>query len=188
MDLANMAATGTFDGTVPLVFDAAGNGHVVGGLLLSRSPGGNVSYVGQLTYEDMGAIANFAFDALRSLDYRQMRVALDGDLTGEIVTRVRLDGVSQGAGAEQNILTRKLAALPIRVDVNIRAPFYSLLGSVKALYDPASIRDPRDLGLLDDQGNVLRRESDGASPEPAPPPDQTPDEAAIQRRESEEVP
>ena len=136
----------------------------------------------------MGAIANFAFDALRSLDYHDMRVALDGDLTGEIVAQVRLDGVSQGAGAKQNILTRKLAALPIRVDVNVRAPFYTLLGSIRALYDPEAIRDPRDLGLIDERGNVIRRESDGTTPEPAQPPTETPDEAAIQRRESEEVP
>jgi hypothetical protein len=188
MDLANMAATGTFDGTVPLVFDADGNGHVVDGLLLARPPGGNIAYVGQLTYEDLGTIANFAFDALRSLDYRQMRVALDGDLIGEIVTRVQIDGVSQGAGAEQNILTRKIATLPIRVEANIRAPFYSLLGSIRALYDPSAIRDPRALGLIDEQGNAIRRESNGPPPEPTPPPDQTSDEATIQRRESEKVP
>ncbi len=98
MNLENMSATGIFDGTVPLVFDAVGNGRVEGGLLLSRPPGGNVAYIGQLTYEDMGAIANFAFAALRSLDYTQMRVAMDGDLTGAIITRVQLDGVSQGKG------------------------------------------------------------------------------------------
>jgi hypothetical protein len=147
-----------------------------------------VSYVGQLTYEDMGAIANFAFDALRSLDYRQMRVALDGDLTGEIVTRVRLEGVSQGAGAHQNILTRKIAALPIRLDVNVRAPFYSLLGSVRALYDPEMIRDPRELGLIDAKGNPIRRQTEAPPTAPALPPNPTPDEATIQRRESEKVP
>jgi hypothetical protein len=188
MELENMAATGTFDGTVPLVFDAEGNGHVVGGLLLSRPPGGNVSYVGQLTYEDMGAIPNFAFDALRSLDYRQMRVTLDGDLTGEIVTRVRMDGVSQGAGARENFLTRKIASLPIRVDVNIRAPFYSLIGNIRAMYDPLAIRDPRDLGLIDAQGNAIRREAPAPPPAPIGPEDLTPDEAVIQRRESEDTP
>ncbi len=188
MELENMSATGTFDGTVPLVFDEIGNGHVIGGLLLSRPPGGNVSYVGQLTYEDLGAIANFAFDALRSLDYRQMRIMLDGDLTGEIVTRVRIDGVSQGATAEKNFLTRRIAALPIRVDVNVRAPFYSLLGSIKALYDPSAIRDPRELGLIDEQGNVLRRETEGPPPEPVAPEDLIPAEPVIQRRESEETP
>lgn len=188
MELENMAATGTFDGTVPLVFDAEGNGRVIGGLLLSRAPGGNVSYVGQLTYEDMGAIPNFAFDALRSLDYRQMQVMLDGDLIGEIVTRVRMDGVSQGATARKNILTRKIAALPIRVHVNVRAPFYSLIGNIRAIYDPQAIRDPRELGLIDAQGNAIRRASEGPPPEPPEPSDLIPDEPAIQRRESEETP
>jgi hypothetical protein len=188
MELGNFAARGIFDGTVPIVFDAAGNGRIVDGLLVSRSPGGNVSYIGELTYEDMGAMANMAFAALRSLDFKHMRVVMEGDLTGEIVTRVRFDGVTQGEGAEQNIATRAIAGLPIRFDVNIRAPFYSLIGNVRAMYDPDEIRDPRTLGLLDAQGNVLRNETEGPPPEPITPEDLIPDEAAIQRRESEEVP
>jgi hypothetical protein len=188
MELQNISATGVFDGTVPIVFDRTGNGRVEGGVLLSRPPGGNVSYVGALTYEDLSAIANYAFAALRSLDYRQMRVAMDGDLTGEIVTRVRFDGVSQGAGTTRNFVTRAVAGLPIRFDVNVRAPFYSLLSSIKAMYDPSAIRDPRELGLLDAQGNVLRRETDSPPPPPVQPDDLIPDGAVIQRRESEEMP
>ena len=162
MDIGNLSATGTFDGTVPIVFDAAGNGRIEGGLLLSRAPGGNISYVGELTYEDLSPIANFAFDALRSLDYRQMRLAMDGPLTGEIVTRVRFDGVSQGEGASSNFITRRLAALPLQFRVNIRAPFYQLITSLKSLYDPAAVRDPRSLGLLSaDGGRLLRREITG---------------------------
>lgn len=188
MELNNMAATGTFDGTVPLVFDSLGNGRVDGGLLTSRPPGGNVSYVGDLTYEDLGAVANLAFDALRSLDYRQMRVQMDGSLTGEIVTRVRLDGVSQGVGAKRNLITNAIAGLPVRVDVNIRAPFYELIGTTRALYDPAAIRDPREIGLIDAEGNPIKSQSDGTSPVPALPEDPVADEAVIQRRESEEMP
>ena len=188
MELQNISARGIFDGTVPLVFDASGNGRVEGGLLISRPPGGNLSYVGELTYEDMGAMANMAFAALRSLDYQQASVAMDGDLTGEIITRVRFDGVSQGEGAEQNIATRAIAGLPLRFDINIRAPFYSLIGSIRAMYDPEAIRDPRDLGLLDAQGNVIRRETDGVPAEPVTPQDLIPDESLIQRRESEEKP
>jgi hypothetical protein len=187
MELENLSATGTFDGTIPLVFDAQGNGRIEGGLLLSRPPGGNVSYVGELTYEDLSPMANFAFATLRSLDYRQMRVALDGSLTGDIVTRVRFDGVSQGEGTEKNFVTRAIAGLPIRFDVNIRAPFYSLLGNLRSLYDPAAVRDPRDIGLLDAQGNVIRRETTQV-PEPVEPADLIPEQPAIQRRESEELP
>src|SRR5690606_41699520 len=93
-----------------------------------------------------------------------MSVQLDGPLAGDIVTKVRFDGVSQGEGTKQNFLTRKIAKLPIRFVMNIRAPFYSLMGSMRALYDPSAIRDPREVGLLDKQDTVLRRESDGMPP------------------------
>ena len=188
LQLENISARGLFDGTVPLVFDENGNGRVEGGLLLSRPPGGNISYIGQLTYENLGAIPNMAFAALRSLDYRQASIAMDGDLAGEIVTRVRFDGVSQGVGAQRNIATRALEGLPIRLDVNIRAQFYSLLGNLRSLYDPSAVKDPRTIGLLDAQGNVITRESNGPPPEPIAPDDLIPNEPAIQRRESEEVP
>ena len=171
MELGNISATGIFDGSIPVVFDAEGNGRLEGGLLISRPPGGNVSYVGELTYKDLGAVANFAFDTLRSLDYRQMRVGIDGSLIGEIVTRIRLDGVSQGAGAKRNILTRAIAGLPIRLDVNVRAPFHGLITEMRRLYDPSAVLDPRDVGLLDAQGNVIRRETQAPPPEPVTPED-----------------
>jgi hypothetical protein len=161
MELDNLAVTGTFDGTIPVVFDRAGNGSLVGGELLSRPLGGNLSYVGELTYEDLSPMANYAFDMLRSLDYRQMRIQMDGSLTGEIVTRVTIDGVSQGEGAKRNFISRRLAQLPIRFDVNVRAPFLSLMNSVRGLYDPEAIRDPRELGLLDPEGNPIQLEVTG---------------------------
>lgn len=161
MELNNIGASGLFDGAVPVVFDAKGNGRLEGGMLISRPPGGSVSYVGELTYEDLSPMANYAFGMLRTLKYESMSVQLDGPLAGDIVTKVRFDGVSQGEGTKQNFITRKIAQLPIRFVMNIRAPFYSLMGSMRALYDPSAIRDPREVGLLDKQGTILRRESDG---------------------------
>lgn len=152
MELGNLSATGMFDGEIPLVFDAMGNGSIRGGWLVARAPGGNVSYVGELTYEDMTPMVNFAFDALRSLDYQEMRIGMDGPLSGELVTRVRFDGVRQGSEAKRNFFTRQINDLPIRFNVNIRAPFYQLITSVKAMYDPAFIKDPRDLGLISGGG------------------------------------
>jgi hypothetical protein len=165
LDVPNMAATGRFDGVLPLVFDEDG-GRIEGGQLNSRPPGGNVSYVGALTYKDLSTMANFAFDALKSLDYREMRIAMDGAIAGEIVTRVRFTGVSQGAGAKQNFLTRRIAHLPIQFNINLRAPFYQLITSFKSLYDPAYVKDPRGLGLIDAQGKPLAP----ALPTPPPPP------------------
>lgn len=153
MELGNLSASGLFDGTLPLVFDEEG-GRIEGGELVSRAPGGNLSYVGELTYKDMGTMANFAFQSLRSLDFKRMEIALDGSLEGEIVTKLQFDGIRQGAGAKRSIITRSLAGLPIQFNVNIRAPFQRLVSSFKGLYDPRYIRDPHDLGLIDNAGKV----------------------------------
>lgn len=164
MDLGNLNATGIFDGQIPVVFEGE-TGRIENGLLISRPPGGNVSYLGELTYKDLSTMANFAFDTLRSLDYSKMSVAVDGDLTGELVTRVRFDGVKQGDGAKSNFITRKIASLPIRFDVNIRGRFYKLLGSLRSLYDPTAVRDPRELGLLDSNGKIIRQQTSGEAEE-----------------------
>lgn len=147
VELANLSATGVFDGRLPLVFDKDG-GRIETGSLTSRPPGGNVSYVGELTYKDLTPMANFAFGALRSIDYRQMAIQLDGPLDGEIITRVAFDGISQGEGASRNFLTRRIARLPIQFRLNIRAPFMQLVSSMRSLYDPEFIRDPQLLGLI----------------------------------------
>jgi hypothetical protein len=140
-----------------------------------------------LNRHDLGTMANFAFDALKSLDYQQMSIAMDGSLTGEIVTRVRFDGVKQGAGAKRNFLTKRFENLPIRFNINIRAPFYQLITSIKAMYDPASVRDPRDVGLLDAEGRVLQRQV--TPPPPAIKPDDViPDQPPVQTSESEKQP
>lgn len=154
MNMANIAITGTFDGTLPLVFDENG-GTIVGGQLQSRSPGGNLSYVGELTYKDLSPMANYAFATLRSLDYRSMRVEMEGPLAGEIITRLKFDGVRQGAGAKRNFLTDRIGKLPIRFNVNIKAPFFQLVTSLRSIYDPAYVRDPRELGLLGADGRPL---------------------------------
>ncbi|PKB24969.1 dicarboxylate transport [Novosphingobium kunmingense] len=154
MNLANISASGKFDGTLPLVFDENG-GRIEGGKLVSRPPGGNVSYVGELTYKNLGAMANFAFQALRSLDYKQMTIAMDGELEGDIVTRVRFDGVTQGTGARRNFITQRFANLPIQFNVNVRAPFQKLIGTFRSLYDTKALRDPRELGLIDKDGKPV---------------------------------
>jgi hypothetical protein len=188
MHLENISATGIFDGTLPLVFDVDGNGRIEGGHLLSRPPGGNIAYVGALTYKDLGTMANYAFDALKSLDYQQMSVDMNGNLAGEIVTHVNFEGVKQGAGAKQNIITRQVAKLPIRFVINIRAAFRDLLTNLRSLYDPTMVKDPRELGLIDARGNVIQRESNGPPTPPVTSQDLTPNQPIIQRRESENTP
>ncbi len=148
MELTNLGATGTFDGTVPIIFDVDGNGRIEGGMLLSRAPGGNVAYIGDLTYEDLGTMGNYAFEALRSLDYTQMRVGLGGDLAGEIITSFDFDGVRQGTGTRQNFITRRLAKLPIRFKVKVRSEnFYDLSVVARSFFNPELLGNPVERGL-----------------------------------------
>lgn len=158
MELGNISATGIFDGTVPIVFDAAGNGRIEKGLLIARPGGGNVSYLGELTYENLGAMGNYAFAALRSLDYRQMSVALDGALAGEIITSFNFDGVRQGEGASRNFITRQLAKVPIQFRINVRSQSFTQLAIIARGYsDPTAWGNPFDRGLLSVQnGRIMR--------------------------------
>lgn len=142
LEVGNINASGVFDGEVPLVFDENG-GRIDNGFLRSRVPGGNVSYIGALTYKDLSAMGNFAFSALKSVDYKQMEIGLDGSLAGDILTRISFDGLSQGAGASKNFVTKQVAKLPIHFIVNVKAPFMSLFGNMRSLYDPTFIKDPR---------------------------------------------
>lgn len=149
MELTNLSATGIFDGSVPIVFDENGRGRIDGGVLVARPGGGNIAYIGELSYENLGTMGNYAFSALRSLDYRQMRVGLGGELDGEIVTSFAFDGVRQGAGTSQNFVTRKLAKLPIQFKINVRSQnFYQLATMVRSFWDADYVRDPQDLGLF----------------------------------------
>lgn len=190
MELTNLAVTGTFDGSVPIVFDSSGNGRVENGVLRSRPPGGNISYIGDLTYADMGAVTNFAFRALRSLDYRDMSVVLDGSLTGEIISKFQFDGVRQGAGASRNFITRRLAKLPIMFRVNVRSEsFYELSTVVRSFFDASLLGNPVDRGLLRvEDGRFVPGQGPGPAP-PTPPSVETPalrrDDLTVQPSESD---
>lgn len=174
LELANISASGSFDGILPLIFDQEG-GRIEHGLLVSRPPGGNLSYVGELTYKDLSTMGNFAFQTLRSLDFRRMEIGIDGHIDGDIVTNLRIEGVRQGLGAKRNFITRQLAGLPIQFNININAPFYQLMTSFKSFYDPAYVRDPRSLGLIDAKGKPIERPAVPVSPDPAQSPAPTPD-------------
>jgi hypothetical protein len=151
-DFENINATGHFAGVIPIVFDKDG-GHVRGGRLEVIEDGGTLAYVGELTYEDLGTMANFAFNALRSLRYQYLIIEMDGELAGEVITKIRFDGLSQGEGASRNVLTRQVEKLPLQFNVTISAPFLQLITSARSLYDTQYVTDPALLGLLPGQAN-----------------------------------
>ncbi|WP_160353280.1 intermembrane phospholipid transport protein YdbH family protein [Sphingorhabdus profundilacus] len=148
-DFQNLRVTGVFDGTLPMIFNQDG-GRIVGGALISRPGGGEVSYLGELAYKDMGTFANFAFNALRSIRYTSLTIGVGGDLDGEIVTDISFTGLQQGSGAKQNFITKQLARIPIKFNVSVKAEFLKLIGSIRGLYDPSYAAE-RDLKFLIDQ-------------------------------------
>lgn len=134
-EFENLSATGIFDGKLPMVFDQDG-GRIVGGYLEARRGGGTLAYIGELTYEDMGAMANYAFNALKSIKYRNLTIGMEGAIDGEIITEVKFAGLQQGDDASRNFITRQLAEIPIEFNVRIQAPFMQLMSSAKAFYEP----------------------------------------------------
>lgn len=137
-DFKNLNATGVFDGTLPIMFDALG-GRVDGGHLVVRPGGGTIAYIGEVTQKDVGFWGNFAFQALKSLRYRDLDVVMNGPLAGEIITEVRFAGVAQGAGAKRNFLLDRLQKLPIVFNLRIQAPFRQLIDTGQSLYDPREL-------------------------------------------------
>jgi len=174
-DFSNMNATGTFDGALPMIFDAQG-GRIENGRLSARS-GGNLAYIGELTEKDLGVWGNIAFQALKSLDYRSLDLTLNGALAGEMVTEIRFAGVSQGEGTKSNFLIRRLAKLPFVFNVTVRAPFRQLIDSAQSFYDPKRLIARNLPALLDEQ----EKRKAGTSP-PQPP------VAPVQAPESEKRP
>jgi len=161
LELENIAATGTFDGLMPLVFNKAG-GRVAGGVLTARQQGmppllmpegvmpsipcdptrqsGVLSYVGPVSNEDIGMMGKLAFDALKNLQYKCLTILMDGALDGEMVTNVVFNGVNRGQlGGAPAGLARNFTGLPFIFNVRIAAPFRGLLGTAQSFIDPSTL-------------------------------------------------
>lgn len=149
-DFSNLNATGTFDGTLPMIFDERG-GRIENGRLTVREGGGTLAYVGAVSRENLGTWGNFAFEALKSLRYERLNLTLNGPLDGEMVTEIRFAGVRQGEGARSNFLIRRLARLPLVFNVTVRAPFRQLIDSVQSYYDPKRLIERNLPALIEQQ-------------------------------------
>ena len=144
-----IAATGKFDGVLPMIFDEDG-GRIVGGRLDSRPEGGNLSYVGVINKSNLGMMANIAFESLKQLRYRSMIVRLDGDLAGEFATRLTIEQLGlSGSTGPAKILRNAFRKVPFRFNITIKGPFRSLIQTAKYYRDPRQQIDtvlPQPLG------------------------------------------
>ena len=141
MQFSNIAATGTFDGVVPMAFDQQG-GRIVNGHLAARPGGGVVSYVGEVSDQQIGAYGKLAFDALKALRYSKLTIDLNGSLDGEFVAGVELDGVARDRPAPNGIVGyvfNQVAKIPLEFNITVRAPFRALLATMRSMKDPSGL-------------------------------------------------
>lgn len=167
MAFDNLDATGTFDGTLPMIFDANG-GRIEGGELRART-GGHMAYVGEVSRQDVGLWGNMAFQALKSLNYKNLTIRMNGPLAGEMITDIGFSGVSQGAGTKSNFLIRRLARLPFVFNVRISAPFRQLLDSVQSWYDPRRLIERNLPSLIEEQNRAQEMEKPIVQPSESAP-------------------
>jgi hypothetical protein len=149
MQFSNIAATGTVDGTVPMIFDERG-GRIEHGHLVARPEGGTLSYIGELTDRELGAYGKLAFDALKSLRYSKLIVDLNGSLEGEFVAGIQLDGIARDVaaapapkgGISAMVVARalgQLAKIPFKFNITVRGPFRALIGTARSFSDPTNL-------------------------------------------------
>ena len=149
-DFKNLNASGTFDGTLPMIFDQSG-GRIENGQLKVRAGGGTIAYLGELSEKDLGTWGNIAFQALRSLRYRDLDIIMNGPLAGEVITEVHFAGISQGVGAKRNFLLNRLQKLTFVFNLRIKAPFRSLIDSAQSFYDPRRLIERNLPALIEEQ-------------------------------------
>lgn len=185
----NLSATGTFDGTLPMVFNERGGRIENGHLTVRESDGGTIAYVGELSQKDLGFWGNVAFQSLKAIDYRSLTIDMNGPLDGEMVTDVRFAGVRQGRGAKRNFLIDRLAKLPIIFNIRINAPFRQLLDSAQGFYDPTLLVRRNLPALIHAQEDADKAARNAAAPSGARPTQTLPGPARpIQPPESEKRP
>lgn len=138
LEFENIAATGLFDGVLPMIFNVEG-GRIEGGRIVARQPGGTLAYVGELSQADIGSAGKIAFDALKSMRYRSLAIDLDGALDGEIVSRVSFDGINESpVDLTGSPLAPKLTGLPFRFNVRVQAPFRGLMNTARSFSDASA--------------------------------------------------
>ena len=159
MELENISATGTFDGLLPMVFDAGG-GRIVGGILTARQSGmpplvldhvegvnipcdrtrqgGRLAYVGQVSNENLGRMGRLAFDALKDLQYKCLTILMDGAVDGEVVTQVAFNGVNRGElSSVPKAVAQQFVGLPFIFNIKVTAPFRGLINTARSFTDPS---------------------------------------------------
>ncbi len=148
LDFKDLTATGTVEGSFPLIFNRDG-GRIVDGELRASAAGGTINYTGSAGAGLIGA-PQIAFDALKSFAYKDLVLELDGDLDGDIVTAIRFSGenvqpiggiVAPGVIPVPGLQRLTVTGFPFKFTVSVRAPFRRLMQTSAGIQDARPIVD-----------------------------------------------
>jgi hypothetical protein len=149
LELKDLTATGTVEGSFPLIFNRAGGAIDGTGTLRAAPGGGTISYTGNAGTGLVGA-PQIAFEALRSFRYDDLVLELAGKLDGELVTAIRFNGTNQepvdvvagsSAAPIPGLGRIRATGLPFKFTVSVRAPFRRLMQTSEDINDARPLVD-----------------------------------------------
>lgn len=144
LNIPDLTATGRIDGNFPLVLTRR-TALIQNGVLRAQPGGGTISYVGHAGDQATGP-ARIAFDALKSFRYDDLNIALNGDLSGELVSSIQFTGHNSGRPVDLGDIVPipgvgrvAVRGVPFAFHVTLTAPFRSLAETAASMSDPTAI-------------------------------------------------
>jgi hypothetical protein len=149
LNVPDVTATGRVQGRFPLLLTRR-TAFIQDGLLQSQGDGGDISYVGHAGDGAVG-MARVAFDALRNFRYDNLRLTLNGDLAGDIVSQIQFTGRNSGEPIDLGQIAQvpgvgrvSVRGVPFDFHVSVTAPFRSLAETAATIADPVHLLHGQD--------------------------------------------
>jgi hypothetical protein len=144
LGVPDLTATGQLEGSFPLLLTRR-SAFVEGGVMRAQGEGGVLSYTGQAG-ESATGISRIAFDALRSFQYDQLSLTLDGDLNGDVVSSIQFSGHNSGRPVDLGPMAPvpglgrvTVRGVPFDFNVRVTAPFRRLAQTAATITDPGAL-------------------------------------------------
>ena len=144
LSIPDIEASGTIEGSFPLRL-ARNTAFVTNGELYAAPGGGTIRYVGHAGDGATGA-ARVAFDALKNFSYDNLRITLNGDISGEVVSSISFTGENTGRPVDLTELAPipgigrvTATGVPFAFNVTVTAPFRRLAQTAAGFANPRDI-------------------------------------------------
>lgn len=144
LNVPDLTASGRLEGSFPLLLTRR-SAFVEGGVVRAQGEGGVISYTGQAGANATG-VSRIAFDALRSFEYDQLSLTLDGDLNGDVVSSIEFSGHNSGRPVDLGPIAPvpglgrvTVRGVPFEFNVRVTAPFRRLAQTAATITDPGSL-------------------------------------------------